>query len=118
MAACNGIARVGKRGYVETPNVMEDVLFCQAAGMNHRWHTLAQGGSLYLSECTERQQRGSESTAWSDTIWAEFHHPPQDAFADNQHLFNTMFRWQDGFSVVVVARDGSLSSRDVGSETR
>ena len=118
MAACNEIARVGKRGYVETPNFMKDALFCQAADMSHRWHTVAQGSSSYFFEYTGRQQRGIESTAWSDTIWAEFHHPLQEAFADSQDLFNTMFLWQGGFTVAVVARDGSLRRSDVGSEVR
>jgi len=108
IAACSEITRVGKRGYVETPNFMKDALFCQAAGMSHRWHTIAQRDTLYFFEYSERQKHGIRTSAWSDVIWSPFHHPLQDAFVDNQDLFNTMLLWEGSFSVVVVNNDGQV----------
>ena len=108
MAACSEIARVGKRGYVETPNFMKDALFCQAAGMSHHWHTIAQGNTLFFFEYSERQKQGIRTSAWSDVIWSPFHHPLQDALADNQDMFNTMLLWEGRFSVVVVNDDGQV----------
>lgn len=106
LSACREIMRVGKRGYLETPNFMKDSLFCQAHGMHHRWHTLALGNSLFFFEYTARQQQGIRSRSWSDVIWSRWHHPLQDAFVENQDMFNTMFMWSDAFDVFVVDQDG------------
>lgn len=108
IAACGEIARVGKRGYVETPNFMKDALFCQAAGMSHHWYTIAQGNTLFFFEYSERQKQGIRTSTWSDVVWSPFHHPLQDALVDNQDLFNTMLLWERSFSVVVVTSDGQV----------
>ena len=108
ITACSEIARVGKRGYVETPNFMKDALFCQAAGMSHRWHTIARGNTLFFFEYSEGQKNGIRTPAWSDLIWSPFHHPLQDAFVDHQDLFNTMLLWERSFSVVVVTNEGQI----------
>lgn len=106
--ACQEIMRVGKRGYLETPNFMKDALFCQAQQMHHRWHTIASGTTLFFFEYTTNQQQGIRSTSWSDLIWSRWHHPLQDAFVDNQDCFNTMFLWSDSFQVYVVDREGRM----------
>ena len=106
--ACREVMRVGKKGYLETPNFMKDVLSCQAEIMHHRWHTVARGNTLFFFEYSQRQLEGIRSSAWNDLIWSEHYHPLQDAFVDNQDLFNTMFLWSDRFDLQVVTKDGAL----------
>jgi SAM-dependent methyltransferase len=106
--ACREIMRIGKRGYLETPNFMKDTLFCQAQGMHHRWHTIALGNTLFFFEYTPRQQEGIRSQAWSNLIWSPWYHPLQDAFVDNQDVFNTMFLWSDSFCVFVFNKNGTM----------
>ena len=108
LQACREMMRVGRRGYLETPNFMKDTLFCQAEAMGHRWHTVAAGGTLFFFEYTDRERRGIGSRAWHDLLWSRFHHPLQEAFIENQDLFNTMFLWEEPFSVQVVDRAGRL----------
>jgi len=48
VTACREMMRVGRRGYLETPNFMKDILFCQAEIVEHRWHTIAAGKSLFF----------------------------------------------------------------------
>jgi len=103
--ACKEIMRVGKRGFIETPNFMKDALFCQAEGMSHRWHTIAQKNTLFFFEYSKRQAEGVRSTAWKDEIWSDYHHPLQDVFLNNQDLFNTMFYWEDSFEIVVIEQN-------------
>lgn len=105
--ACMEIMRVGRRGYLETPNFMKDVLFCQAGIMNHRWHTVAAGDALFFFEYTPRELEGIRSSSWYDMIWSRYYHPIHDAFIENQDVFNTMFLWSDKFNVQVVTAKGA-----------
>jgi len=100
--ACREMMRVSKRGYFETPNLAKDMLFCQAEVMHHRWHTIAINNTVYFFEYTARQRQGIRSSAWSDVIWSDSYHPLQDAFVNNQDMFNTMFLWDGHFDVQVI----------------
>ena len=106
--ACSEVMRVGRGGYLETPNFMKDMLFCQAAHMNHHWHTIAAGTTLFFFEYTSRQLEGIRSSVWHDLIWSSFYHPLQDVFVENQDLFNTMFLWSNKFDVQVVTKNGEV----------
>lgn len=99
--ACSEIQRVAKSGYIETPNFMKDALFCWSSGM-HKWHTIYKNNTLFFIEYTEEELKGIKSTAWLYAIYSPFKNPIQDAFYDNQNIFNTMFIWKDGFKVFVV----------------
>ena len=98
--ACGEICRVGKRGYIETPNFMKDVLFSWALGM-HKWHTVGINNELHFFEYTERQARGIQSSIWGEMINGKYYHKMQDIFWDKQDLFNTMFNWKGNFICVV-----------------
>jgi ubiquinone/menaquinone biosynthesis C-methylase UbiE len=98
--ACKEIIRVGKRGYLETPNYMKDVLFSWAGLMNHRWHTVAVENTLFFFEYTKRQQQGINNSGWSDIIFGDTYHPLQEAFINHQDLFHTMFYWQNDFKII------------------
>ena len=106
--ACKEMMRVGKRGYLETPNFMKDALFCYAELMHHRWHTIAAGNTVFFFEYTNRQLKGIRSSAWNDLIWSKYRNRFQDALLDNMDLFNTMFLWEDKFEVQVVTQDGKI----------
>jgi SAM-dependent methyltransferase len=98
--ACNEIIRVGKAGYIETPNIMKDMLFSWARGM-HKWHTLTINNKLLFFEYNERQLEGVRSTYWRDTVLGKYYHPNQDLYYPNEDMFNTMFEWEESFEVFV-----------------
>jgi len=106
--ACGEIMRVGRRGYLETPNFMKDALFCHAGLMHHRWHTVAAGNTIFFFEYTHRELKGIRSSAWNDLIWSKYHNRLQDALLDNMDIFNTMFLWDDKFEVQVVTQNGKI----------
>ena len=107
--ACSEIMRVGRRGYIETPTFGKDALFAWAKNM-HKWHVTAIAHNLCFFEYSERQVEGIRSTAWRDIIFSKWQHPLQDAFYQNQDIFNTMLVWQDAFSVFVFRLDGSCET--------
>lgn len=99
--SCSEIMRVGKSGYIETPNFSKDLLFAWAWKTGHRWHTVAINNSLVFFEYSESQKMGINSPAWRELIFAPYHHPLQDAFWKNQNMFNTMLSWENSFDVYV-----------------
>lgn len=107
--ACLELQRVAKSGYIETPTLMKDALFSWAKGM-HKWHLLLQGNRLFFFEYTDRTSEGIRSLAWYQIIFSTLYHPLQEAFNDNQDLFNVMFEWETQFDVTVIYQDGSMIS--------
>jgi SAM-dependent methyltransferase len=108
LQACLEIMRVGKQGYIETPTLGKDGLFAWSEGIRHLWHVIAIGSTIVFFEYSNRQKQGIRSSAWLDLIFAEQHHPLQEAFYDNQDFFNTMFMWVDSFRVFVFRLDGTV----------
>jgi ubiquinone/menaquinone biosynthesis C-methylase UbiE len=108
LQACSEIMRVGKRGYIETPTLCKDGLFAWSEGISHRWHVVAVGSTIVFFEYSDRQKKGIRSSAWLNLIFADQHHPLQEAFYNNQDFFNTMFTWVDFFRVFVFRLDGTV----------
>jgi len=109
IAACRELMRIGKRGYIETPTLAKDMLFGWAKGM-HRWHVVGVARTLCFYEYSDRQAAGLRSSAWSDLIYARWWHPLQDAFEENQDIFNVVLEWSGGFDVFVFYLDGRVAS--------
>jgi len=111
--ACEEIMRVGKRGYIETPTLGKDALFAWAKDM-HKWHVVSIADVLCFFEYNGRQLEGIRSLAWRDIIFSQWYHPLQEAFYENQDLFNVMFTWFDGFGVFVFHLDGAVEVLNAG----
>jgi ubiquinone/menaquinone biosynthesis C-methylase UbiE len=112
IAACRELMRVGKRGYIETPTGGKDTLFAWIGEM-HNWQVVASGDRLCFFEYSERQRAGIRSKAWYDVIVSEWFYPLQEAFAENQDVFNVMFPWDESFGVVVFRLDGTIEGHNV-----
>jgi SAM-dependent methyltransferase len=109
------IMRVGKRGYIETPTFVKDVLFAWARNIQ-KWYVVAIGPRLCFFEYTDRQLDGINSKAWRELIFGKKHHPLQDLFWNNQNIFNVMFPWEGTFSVTVFYLDGSIKTLNASPE--
>jgi SAM-dependent methyltransferase len=113
--ACRELQRVARAGFIETPTLLKDALFCWAKGM-HQWHLMSIAGRLFFFEYSERQLRGIGSSAWHDVIFGCSYHPLQESFNANQDLFNVMFEWKDSFDVSVFRLDGRMHHLGTGNE--
>lgn len=100
-AACAEIVRVAKAGYIETPTLTKDLLFGWAGECGHRWHVTRTGNRLVFCEYSKELIRGIPGSRWSEEILGDWYHPHQDLFFPNQHLFNTILEWKDGFEWTV-----------------
>jgi len=107
IAACRELMRIGRRGFIETPTLAKDMLFAWAKGM-HRWHVVGIGQTLCFFEYGPRLSEGIRSSAWSDVIFDRWWHPLQDAFEQNQDVFNVTLEWTMSFNVFVFYLDGRV----------
>jgi SAM-dependent methyltransferase len=107
--ACAEIMRIGRRGYLETPTISEDILFAWARG-RHKWHVVGINRALCFFEYSERQLSGIGSTAWEDVIMDKRFHPLQQAYFENRDIFDVMFPWKESFTVYVFHLDGHVES--------
>jgi SAM-dependent methyltransferase len=105
--ACRELQRVARGGFIETPAILKDALFAWAKGM-HRWHVVAIGNRLVFFEYNDRQLEGIRCDAWHQLIFGPSYHPLQEAFNDNQDLFNVMLEWEGSFDVTVMKIDGTV----------
>jgi len=112
LQACAEIMRVGKRGYIEMPTFGKDVLFCWARESCHKWYAVAIENTLVFFEYNRRQTVGICSEAWKALIFSSHYHPLQEAFYNNQDIFNTMFMWYDSFRVYVFWLDGRIQTNE------
>lgn len=109
LRACAEIMRIGKRGYLETPTISEDILFAWAKE-RHKWHVVGINRALCFFEYSERQLQGIGSTAWENVIMDKSYHPLQQAYFENRDLFDVMFPWVESFTVYVFYLDGRVES--------
>ena len=59
--ACEEIMRVGRRGYVETPTRLSDIMFNYIRLKNHHlWHVNCVGGTLVFMEWEDRERRDTQ----------------------------------------------------------
>lgn len=105
--ACRELQRVARAGFIETPALIKDALFAWAKGM-HKWHVVAIGNRLVFFEYDERQLEGIRCNAWHQLIFGSSYHPLQEAFNNNQDLFNVMLEWEGSFEVTVMKIDGTV----------
>lgn len=107
LIACKELMRVGKRGFIETPTEGKDTLFAWARNLQ-KWHVVAIGKNLCFFEYSDRQLDGIRSSAWREIIFSEASHTLQEAFFENQDVFNVLFTWNEEFSVFVFYLDGTV----------
>jgi len=112
---CEELMRVGKRGYVETPSLMSDVLFSWANGM-HKWITFVVADRIVFFEYSGRLLQGVRNSYWTDSIFSKWHHPLQDVFYDNMDIFNNSLMWRGHFNYSIFYLDGRMEHSNFSAE--
>jgi SAM-dependent methyltransferase len=105
--ACEELMRVGKRGYLETPSLMTDVLFSWAKGM-HKWFTIIIADRIAFFEYSDRLLKGVNNSYWQKSIFSKRYHPLQDILFSNQDIFNNALMWSEYFNYSIFYLDGRM----------
>ena len=105
--ACEELMRVGKRGYLETPSLMTDVMFSWAKGM-HKWFTTIIADRIVFFEYNERLVQGVRNSYWKKSLFSKKYHPLQDVFFNNLDIFNNSLMWNEYFNYSVFYLNGQM----------
>ncbi|MBB3133606.1 SAM-dependent methyltransferase [Rhizobium pisi] len=114
--AMRELSRVGKRGYLEVPTRLSDVMFnFTRLQDHHRWHSIRLGNTLCLIEWNESERRelGNE---FFEALQSAYTNPFQDFFERNRDLFFTSFHWERQIDFLVIGKNGEIldSSSGIG----
>ena len=109
--AIRELMRVGRRGYIEVPTRISDVMFnFTRLPDHHRWHGLVLGRTLVLIEWTEPERRdlGNEFFV---ALQSGFLNPFQQFFERNRDLFFASLPWEGRIDFLVIGKDGRVIDR-------
>jgi SAM-dependent methyltransferase len=117
--AMRELMRVGKRGYIEVPTRLSDVMFNFTRIPNHhRWHGLVLGTTLILTEWADQERRelGNE---FYEALQSSHGNAFQDFFERNRDLFFVSLHWHGSFDFIVIDKLGRVidASRDYVRES-
>jgi len=106
--AMRELCRVAKRGYVEVPTRLSDVMFNFTRLPNHhKWHGLVVKDTVILIEWSdsERRELGNEFYA---ELQSSYSNNFQDFFTRNRDLFFASLRWNADFNFLVIDKCGNI----------
>ncbi|MBB2697668.1 UNVERIFIED_ORG: SAM-dependent methyltransferase [Rhizobium esperanzae] len=113
--AMRELMRVARRGYIEVPTRLSDVMFNFTRLQNHhRWHSLRQNNTLLLIEWNERERRelGNEFFA---ALHSDYSNNFQDFFERNRDLFFTSYSWDEKIEFLIIDKEGRIFDSSYGS---
>lgn len=107
--ACKELMRIGKRGYIETPAKLSDVMFNFTRLANHhRWHTQLLGRTLVFIEWTDEERRDLGTNYFFDAFQSRWDNPFQRLFHQHRDLFVSMLLWDGSFDYIVIDKHGRI----------
>jgi len=106
--AIRELERVGRRGYIEVPTRLSDILFNFTRLPNHhRWHGLVLDGTLLLVEWSDRERREIKNHFFN-ALHSAYANPFQDFFDENRDLFFCSLRWRDQIPFLLIDKHGRI----------
>ncbi len=107
--ACDELMRVGKRGYIEVPTRISDIMFNFAKIPNfHRWYVKMVGNTLIFIEYSDYEKKDTGDTTFFNMAHSKINNPIKRMYRKNKNLFSNMFLWKDGFNYYVYNKAGKL----------
>ena len=112
--ALEEIMRAGKRGYIEVPTRMSDIVFNFARLKHfHKWHISMLGNTLIFKEYADWETRDTGS---QELFFMAHSHTPnlmRSFYRKNKDLFTNMFLWEKRFNYYIFGKEGDLIASNV-----
>lgn len=107
--ACEEIMRVGKRGYIETPTRMSDIMlnFTRLKD-HHKWYVNLLGDTLFFFEWPEKEKRDTGFNEFFKMLHSKYKNPFQELYHKNRDLFVNILLWENKFHYFVFNKNGQL----------
>jgi 2-polyprenyl-3-methyl-5-hydroxy-6-metoxy-1,4-benzoquinol methylase len=107
--ACEELMRIGKRGYIETPSKLSDVMFNFTKLSNHhKWYTQLLGNTILFIEWKKEERRDLGTSYFFHQFHSVWKNPFQDLVHGNRDLFVNMMLWEDRFDYIVINNCGEI----------
>lgn len=107
--ACEEIMRVGRKGYIETPTRLSDVMFNYIRLKDHHlWHVNCVGGTLVFMEWEDRERRDTQINDFFGMAKSKYKNAFQELFHGHRDLFVNMMPWENYFPYYVFDKEGRL----------
>lgn len=104
--AIRELMRVGRRGYIEVPTRLSDVMFNFTRLPNHhRWHGMILGETVVLVEWNDWERRDLGNCLF-DALHSEYKNTFQDFFERNHDLFFASCRWSEEINFLIIDKQG------------
>jgi SAM-dependent methyltransferase len=104
--AMRELMRVARRGYIEVPTRLSDVMFnFTRIPDHHRWHGLVVGKTVVLIEWNEWERRDC-GNHFFDALHSEYENAFQQFFERNRDLFFASCHWEGQVDFIVIDRHG------------
>jgi SAM-dependent methyltransferase len=110
--ACRELMRVARRGYVELPTRLSDVIFnFTKIEQHHRWHGLVLGRTLTFIEWAEEERVDLGTNQFFQCAHSAYENPFQEMLESNWGMFFATFPWEGSFNFVVIDKEGAVIDR-------
>jgi len=109
--ACEELMRVGRRGYIETPTRLSDIMLnFTRLKEHHKWHINHLGNTIVFMEWKDAERRDMGTKHFEEELLSPWKNPFQDMFNDNIDMFVNMMQWNDRFDYIVIDKNGEILS--------
>jgi len=117
--ACEEIMRIGKRGYIETPTRMSDILFnFTKLQEHHKWHVNIIHNTILFIEWQSYECRDNKFEYLFQQAHSKWLNPFQSFFCNNRDLFSNMFLWENKFSYIVINKKGKIINHNFNKKEK
>lgn len=107
--ACDELMRIAKRGYIETPTKISDIMFnFTHLKDHHKWHTHILGKTLIFIEWKPEERRHVGTDYFYHQFHSQWKNPFQDLVYDNRDFFVSMLLWEKNFNYLVINYQGEI----------
>lgn len=106
--AMRELMRVGRRGYIEVPTRLSDVMFNFTRLPNHhRWHGMVLDNTLVLIEWSSWERRDL-GNYFFNALHSEYENAFQDFFERNRDLFFASCLWDKKINYLIIDKHGQI----------
>lgn len=107
--ACEEIMRIGKRGYIETPTRVSDIMlnFTKLKD-HHKWHINLLGNTLIFMEWADIERKDTGCNDFFGALHSRYKNPFQSLMHNNRDLFVNMLLWENKFYYYIFDKQGKL----------
>jgi SAM-dependent methyltransferase len=113
--AIRELMRVGRRGYIEVPTRLSDVMFNFTRLPNHhRWHGMVLCDTLVLVEWNDWERRDL-GNHFFNALHSEYSNAFQDFFELNRDLFFASLHWNEKIHFLIIDKQGQIIDSSRGN---